>query len=160
MVLVGDGGGGGEGGGASSSVAYHVVIWPLATHPFRDGAPFLFLIETPPTFGRSLRFFHILHRNCLLILSSSCFAVCGHHLSPKIAIVLSLYSLVYQTLLPCHIRLISSSPPLAHPVPLLLVYFTFPYYVSPTLYCCATRAHICSHVLLLREVVGTRRPCL
>ena len=30
-------------------------------HPFRDGAPFLLLIETPPTFGRSVRFFHILH---------------------------------------------------------------------------------------------------
>ena len=50
----------------------------------------LLLIETPPTFGRSLRFFHILHRNCLLILSPSCFAVCGHHLSPKIALVFSL----------------------------------------------------------------------
>ena len=34
-------------------------------------------------------------------------------------------------------------------VPFLVVYFTFSYYMSPTLYCCATRAHICSHVLLL-----------
>ena len=32
------------------------------------------------------------HRNCLLILSPSCFAVCGHHLSPRIAIVFSLLS--------------------------------------------------------------------
>ena len=49
-------------------------------HPFRDGAPLLplLIVETPPTFGRSLRFFHILHRNCLLILSPSCFAVCGN----------------------------------------------------------------------------------
>ena len=37
-------------------------------------------METPPTFGRSLRFFHKQHRNCLLILSPSCFATCGHHL--------------------------------------------------------------------------------
>ena len=36
-----------------------LVIRPLPTHPFRDGAPlFLLLIETPPTFGRSLRLFH------------------------------------------------------------------------------------------------------
>ena len=52
------------------------------------------LIKTPSTFGRSLRFFHIFHINCLRILSSSCFAVCGHHLPPRIAIVcLLLYSL-------------------------------------------------------------------
>ena len=50
------------------------------------------LIETPPTLGRSLRFCHIFHWNCLLILSPSCFAVCGHHLSPWIAIVFSLLS--------------------------------------------------------------------
>ena len=31
----------------------------LTTHPFRDGAPFLLLLETPPTFGRSLRFLHV-----------------------------------------------------------------------------------------------------
>ena len=31
------------------------------THFFRDGAPFLLLTETPPTVGRSLRCFHILH---------------------------------------------------------------------------------------------------
>ena len=29
------------------------VIWPVTTHPFRNGAPFLLLIETPPTFQRS-----------------------------------------------------------------------------------------------------------
>ena len=69
-----------------------LVIWPLATRPFGAGGPFLFLIETPPTFGCSLRFSHILHRNCLLILSPSCFAVCGHHLSPRTAIVFSLLS--------------------------------------------------------------------
>ena len=31
------------------------------TNALRDGAPFLLLIETPPTFGRSVRFLHILH---------------------------------------------------------------------------------------------------
>ena len=35
---------------------------------------------------------HILHRNCVLILSPSRFAVCGHHISPRIAIVFSLLS--------------------------------------------------------------------
>ena len=64
----------------------------MTTHPFRDGAPFLLIIETPPTFGRPSRFFHISHENCLLILSLTCFAVCGHHLSPRIAIVFSLLS--------------------------------------------------------------------
>ena len=94
----------------------HLTIDHASLSPFRDGAPFLFLIETPPACGRSLRFFHILHRKWLLILPPSCFAVCGHHPSPRIAIVFSLLSImVYQTL-PCHIRLISS-PPLTHPVP-------------------------------------------
>ena len=30
----------------------------LTAHAFRDRPPFLLLIETPSTFGRSLRFFH------------------------------------------------------------------------------------------------------
>ena len=40
-------------GGAYSFVdcLSHVT---LAAHPFRDGAPFLLLRETPPTLGRSL----------------------------------------------------------------------------------------------------------
>ena len=57
-----------------------------------------------------------------------------------------LATLHYETL-PCHTRLISPSSPLTHPVPPCI--FTFSYYVSPTPYCCATRAHICSHALLL-----------
>ena len=60
-----------------------LVIGQLTTHLFRDGAPFLLLIETPPTFGRSLRRFHILHGFFSLILSPSCFAACAHHLSPS-----------------------------------------------------------------------------
>ena len=71
-----------------------LAICPLTTHPFRDGTPLLLLIETPPTFGRSLRCFHVLHGKFLLILSPSCFAVCAHHLSPRVAIVLSLLSSV------------------------------------------------------------------
>ena len=132
-----------RGGGGGTHLLVALVFWPLITHPFRHTAPFLLLIETPPTFGRSLCFFHILHRNSLLILSPSCFAVCSHHLSPKKAIVFR-YSLSYQTL-PCHTRPISLSSLLTHPVPP----FTFSHYVRPTLYCYATRAHICSHVLLL-----------
>ena len=61
----------------------------LSLLAFDHAAPFLFLIETPPTFGRSVRFFHILHRICLLILSPPSFTVCGYHLSPRIAIVFS-----------------------------------------------------------------------
>ena len=79
-----------EGGGTHLLLA--LVISSLTTHPFRDGAPFLLLVQTRTTFGRSLLFFHILHRNCSLTLSPACFAVCGHHLSPRIAIVFSLLS--------------------------------------------------------------------
>ena len=49
-------------------------------------------METPPAFGRSLRFFHIIHKNRLLILPPSCFAVCGHHLSPSVTMIFSLLS--------------------------------------------------------------------
>ena len=51
---------GGGGAGALSFVAClsHLIIGHAS---FRDGAPFLLLIETPPTFGRSVRFFRILH---------------------------------------------------------------------------------------------------
>ena len=63
----------GEGapGGGRTYLLLALVIWPLTKRPFRDGAPFLPLIETPPTFGRSLRRFHVLHTLvlCLLVLS-------------------------------------------------------------------------------------------
>ena len=36
-----------RGGGTHSLLA--IVIWPLTMHLFRDEAPFLLLIETPPT---------------------------------------------------------------------------------------------------------------
>ena len=55
-------------GGGGIHLMLALVIRPLTTHPSRDGAPFLLLIETPPTFGRSIRLFHIVHKIGLLIL--------------------------------------------------------------------------------------------
>ena len=82
-----------SGGGYSfAPLLLALVIWPLhwPRIPFEtEHRSFLLLIETPPTFGRSVRFFHILHRNyLLLILSPSCFALCGHHpVSPSAATI-------------------------------------------------------------------------
>ena len=42
--------------------------------------------------GAHLVFFHTLNRDLLLTISPSCFAVCGHHLFPSIAVVFSLLS--------------------------------------------------------------------
>ena len=124
-----------------------LAIWPLTTCPFRAGAAFLLLTETPSTFGCSLRFFHIRYLETVSLSYP-------HPVSPSEATTyllgyrsFSRYSLVYQTL-PCHISLISSSPPLTHPVA-PCIYFTFSHYLSPTLHCCATRAHMCIHALLL-----------
>ena len=36
-----------RGGGGRAHLLLALVILPLTTHPFRDGAPFLLLIETP-----------------------------------------------------------------------------------------------------------------
>ena len=41
-----------RGGGTHLSLA--LIVLPLTTHPFRGGASFLLLAETPPTFGRRL----------------------------------------------------------------------------------------------------------
>ena len=65
-------------------------IRPLTSQPFRDGAPFLLLLDTPPPLGLKFRFLHNLDKNLLLILSLSCLAVGGHRLAPKVAIVFSL----------------------------------------------------------------------
>ena len=46
------------------------------TYPFRDGAPFLLLIDTSNIWALST-FLHAT-QNCLLVLSSSPLAVCGH----------------------------------------------------------------------------------
>ena len=54
---------GGEGAYSSFLAS---ITRPLTTHPFRDGAPFALLTEASPTFGRSVRFFHILlHKHFL-----------------------------------------------------------------------------------------------
>ena len=85
-----------------------LVIWPSTTHSFRNEAPFLLLLETPPTFGRSLRRFHIFHIFLMPILSPSCFAGRGHHL--PIAIIFSLLSSVSISYMsPSSISLISSN---------------------------------------------------
>lgn len=51
-------------GGRGRGYSYFLlalVICSLTAHPFRRGAPFLLFMETPPTSGLSLRFFHTLH---------------------------------------------------------------------------------------------------
>ena len=50
-------------GGIFIVACLRLLTIALTTHPFRDEAPFLLLllIETPPTFGRSLRFFYSIH---------------------------------------------------------------------------------------------------
>ena len=40
--------GGGEGG---THLLLALFVTPFTTHPFRDRAPFLLLLETPPTYG-------------------------------------------------------------------------------------------------------------
>ena len=42
-------------GGEFTLLLSSLVIRPLITHPLQDGATFLLLVDTPPTFGRSLR---------------------------------------------------------------------------------------------------------
>ena len=51
----------GEGG---AHLLLALALWPLRTHPIGNEAAFLLPTETPPTFGRPLRFFHIPHTNC------------------------------------------------------------------------------------------------
>ena len=73
------------------------------------------ILKTCPTFGRSLRFSHV------VIYPVSPSILCGHHLSPRIVIVVSLLSRVPNFSLSR--SSISSSPLLTHPVTLLLVTF-------------------------------------
>ena len=76
----------------SRGVGYSLVAW--LTHLAIDHASLLRRSTVPaPNRGTGniwtlIRFFHTLHR-ILLILTLSCFAVCGHHLSPRITIVSS-----------------------------------------------------------------------
>ena len=96
----------------------------LTTQPFRDGAPFLFQTEPPPTFCRSLRCFHILRRNVSANL------IPFFLIAPPVATVCLLESrsftrCKYQTP-PCHIRLFASSPLVTLFVP-PCTHFTFSY---------------------------------
>ena len=61
-----------------------------------------------------MHFFHVMYYiNPLLIVSPSCFAFCGHYLSPRAAVVVSLFSSVFN--LSISHRLRWSSP--THPFP-------------------------------------------
>ena len=55
-----EGTGEGREGGGDSRLLIAIM------HHFRDGAPLLLLVETPPTFGRSLCFSHIANRTVCL----------------------------------------------------------------------------------------------
>ena len=77
-----------ETGGGRIRVLLALVIGPSTTHPFRDGALFLLVIDTFSVWA-PIAFSHLLHGKYVLILSPSCFAVCGQHLFPRIAIVFS-----------------------------------------------------------------------
>ena len=73
----------------------------------------------------------MLHRNILNILSPSCFAVCGHHLPPRIAIVFSILPTCTKLL---HVTFVNFPHPLLlKHIPFLLVYSTISHYVSSTL---------------------------
>lgn len=50
-------------GPTSPQLLLALVIRPLATHPCPDGAPFLLLQETAPTYVGLSHFHHILHEN-------------------------------------------------------------------------------------------------
>ena len=80
--------------GSRTHLLLTVVIWPLPTHPFRDGAPLLLLPETPPTVGLSIRFsLYYVRRYCLrALIPFLVFPFAATVLSPRIAIVFSLSS--------------------------------------------------------------------
>ena len=114
----------------------HRCIGPLTTHPIRDGA--LFLLDWTPLryFGAHCDF--PLHRKKMLILCLFCFAVCGHHLSLRIAIVFSLLSSVpnfSMTHSPISLICRKAFRP-------LLVHFAFPRYISSTLMLCHKGASV------------------
>lgn len=46
----------GKGGGVFC-LLLALIFGPFTTYPFRDRVPFLLLVDTPPTFGSSLRLF-------------------------------------------------------------------------------------------------------
>ena len=106
-----------------------LVIWSLTTHPFRDGARFLLVIETPPTCGRSARFSNMLHYKFLAWLGPSPVWpwVAAVYLLRKLVIVFSLFTINRcAKLSPCHTRIFSSCSPLTHSVPHCTVHFIPP----------------------------------
>lgn len=52
-------------GRTSTHLLLALVLWQLKTHPGRDGAQFLSLVETAPAFGGSVHFYHVLHEEKL-----------------------------------------------------------------------------------------------
>ena len=84
--------------------------------------------------------------NCLFILSPSYFTVCGHHLSPRIVIVFSLISSLRNSSMSHP----SNSSSLTHRVPACIFHILLLCESYSLLLCwCATRTHMCIHVLLL-----------
>ena len=93
---------GAQGVGGGGAYLLCCLPWSFGHRLFRDGAPFLLLIETPLTFGRSFCFFHILHIEAVCLsyprpVSPSAVMATMYLLGQR---SFSRYSLVYQTL-PC-----------------------------------------------------------
>ena len=125
------------GGGGRTHLLLALVIYHLTTQPFRDIAPILLPIDL----GVHYTFFPVLH--VFPCLSHPLpVSVCGRHLSPTIAIVFSLLSsLPNSSTSPSSSPLIASSNISRSSLHIPCSPTT---YVTPTLYCCATRAHVIS----------------
>ena len=124
------------------------------TYSSRDGAPFLLLIKPLQCLGAQY-VFSLLYHFEMFISSSSCFAICGHHLSPRVAMVFLLLSRV-PNLSICQIRLFSSSPPPTHPILF--------HYVTSSVFCCARKeaggvhlTHSLSRIFIDARIPATRR---
>ena len=103
--------------------------------PFRDGAPFLLLIETPQTFWVPVTFFPY----CV-----SLFVTTVSYDNDRLLASILCIKLLHVTFVFC--------PHLLQHIPFLLVNFTFSHYVSSTPFCFATRAHLCIFFLPISGV--------
>ena len=84
----------GAGGWYLFDACLTAVIRPLTAHPFQDGTPLLLLlIETPPAFGRSLRFFHMLHTGRFIKYRTFCLS----HSLPVSPCVATIYILGWRS---------------------------------------------------------------
>ena len=81
--------------------------------------------------------------NVFLLLSPSCFATCGHHLSPRIMTVFSLLSSAPNFFMPHSLTSLTSSPSTSHSSPYLSHSPTMCLLVSTAL----PRGHISVHLL-------------